>query len=104
LTTFATSLERGRSRVTIKAGELSAAAIDEVEALFEEAYGDHPAIITVDLSAAESIDRAALDMFVRWHDTADRTGFHVLFVNAGDGVYRRLRAAGLDCMPNVQRH
>ena len=72
--------------------------VTELDASFEGARRQRPAIIRVDLRAAESISRAALNLFLHWQELAQRTGFHVLFVHPRERIADTLRAAGLDSL------
>jgi anti-anti-sigma factor len=101
---FAVTLEGTTSQATLTiTGEVKPARVDDLEAVFEQACHRHPAIITVDLSAAESVDSTGLNAFVRWHDVANRTGFHVLFVQPPERIYEALQATNLDRVLTVER-
>jgi anti-anti-sigma factor len=101
---FAVSLERTHSRAILTiTGEVDLAHVDDLEVLFEQACHHHPAIITVDLSAIETVDSTGLNAFARWHDLASRTGFHVLFVQPPGPVNDALHATNLDRILTVQR-
>jgi ABC-type transporter Mla MlaB component len=54
---FALTLERTASQATLTVrGGVDRAHVDDLEVLFEQACHRHPAIIRVDLSAADSVD------------------------------------------------
>jgi anti-anti-sigma factor len=98
------TLERTASQATLTiTGEVDPARVDDLDVLFEQACDHHPAIIRVDLSAAESVDPTGLAAFARWQDVASRTGFHVLFVQPPEPVYEALHSTNLDRVLTVQR-
>ncbi|MBV8950226.1 MAG: STAS domain-containing protein [Actinobacteria bacterium] len=94
----AVMFERESQATVAVPGDVDGPAVTELDAAFEGARRQHPAIIRVDLRAAESISRAALSLFLRWQELAQRTGFHVLFVHARERIADTLRAAGLDSL------
>ena len=97
-------LESNGSQATLSiTGDVTRARVGEIDEFFERARLRHPAIIRVDLRGVDSVDRPTLHLFVHWQHVADRTGFHVLFVRAHDRVYRKVRAAGLQCVLTVER-
>jgi anti-anti-sigma factor len=101
---FGLTLERTASQATLTVrGAVDRAHVDDLEVLFEQACHRHPAMIRVDLSAADSVDSAGLTAFVRWQEVASRTGFHVLFVQPPEPVYEALHATNLDRVLTVQR-
>jgi anti-anti-sigma factor len=101
---FAVTLEGTASQATVTiTGEFNLTRVDDLEAVFEQACHRHPAIITVDLSAAETVDSTGLNAFTRWHDVANRTGFHVLFVQPPERVYEALQETNLDRLLTVER-
>ena len=100
--TFATGGPGGPHTLPVR-GAIDLDSIDRLDAEFARAVSQHPAVVRVDLSHVEFCDSMGLDAFIRWHRTAQRSGFHMVFVAPPKCLQRLLGLTHLDELLTIER-